>query len=82
MEFYTSKYKTIVGELSKEHPFCSPIFKGDHVEQGTVFKVLYLSPNIQSAITLSTIDGKYQIEVSSETLSFAFTKSDFIGEQP
>jgi len=80
MEFYTAKYKTMVGEPNKEHPFCSPMYTGKHVEQGSVFKVLYLSPNMQSAITLSTIDGKYQIEVSTETLSFAFTKSDFVGE--
>lgn len=82
MEFYTAKYKTMVGELDKEHLFCSPLYKGNHVEQGTVFKVLYLSPNVQSAIMLSTIDGKHKIEVSPETLSLAFTKSDFIGDQP
>ena len=82
MEFYTSKYKTMVGELNKEYPLCSPLYEGNHVEQGTVFKVLYLSPNMQSAIMLSTIDGKHQVEVSPETLSFAFTKSDFIGEKP
>ena len=78
MEFYTAKYKTIVGEPNKDHPVCSPLYNGKYVEQGTVFKILYLSPNYHTSITISTIDGKYQTEVSAEILHFAFTKSDFI----
>jgi len=82
MEFYTAKYKTVVGEPNKDHPFCSPMYKDEHVEQGTIFKILYLTPSFPSVLRLSTIDGKYQTEVTPEALSFAFTKSDFIGEQP